>query len=87
MPLPRVLCRGWRNSMGSLFPCAAPVLQPGEPGGRLIHDAQCRFCGALQRKGDEERYARECRRTAARAAKGYGAPAEGVDVFDGFKEG
>jgi len=85
--LPRVLCRGWRSSTGVAFRCAKPCIQPGEPGGRVEAGWQCALCGALEAKANATRWARECRRTAARAAKGYGGPAEGEDIWRGFKEG
>jgi hypothetical protein len=47
----------------------------------------CVTCGAWMERQRRIQYARECRRTAARAAKGYGGPAEGEDVFRGFRGG
>jgi hypothetical protein len=58
-----------------------PGTVPGEVAGT------CRTCGDLLKAERAKQYARECRRTAARAAKGYGGPAEGEDVFGGFREG
>jgi hypothetical protein len=45
----------------------------------------CKTCGDWAHRQREIQYARECRRTAARAAKGYGGPAEGEDVFRGMR--
>ena len=56
-----------------------PGTVPGEVAGT------CATCGAWIKKQREIQYARECRRTAARAAKGYGGPAEGEDVWRGFR--
>jgi hypothetical protein len=53
-----------------------PGTVPGEVAGT------CRTCGDLAAQERERQYARECRRTAARAAKGYG-PGTG-DPFAGF---
>jgi len=85
-PLPRVLCRGWLSSTGVRFHCAQPVMQPGEPGGKVIDGAQCALCGALNARATEVCQVRTARRTARRAAKGYGPAPEGVDVFKGFRQ-
>ena len=58
-----------------------PGTVPGEVAGT------CRTCGDLLKVERAKQYARECRRTAARAAKGYGGQAEGEDIWRGFKEG
>ena len=45
----------------------------------------CATCGELRRQLQAQKYGRECRRTARRAAKGYGPAKAGEDVFQGFK--
>lgn len=80
--LPTVLCRGWRSSMGCRIACHHPTMQQGDEGGRIEAGWQCSLCGAFERQANETRWQRECRRTAARAAKGYG-PGTG-DPFAGF---
>ena len=58
-----------------------PGLVPGEVMGT------CKTCGDLAKQEQERQYARDCRRTAARAAKGYGPAPEGVDIWKGFEKG
>ena len=68
--------------------CARVRFDPGgdwrDHPGKLPREVegQCRTCGDLAAQERERQYARECRRTAARAAKGYG-PGTG-DPFRGF---
>lgn len=81
-PLPRVLCRGWRSSTGAVMPCHQPEMQPGEPGGKFVFDAQCKLCGALNATASEARWQREDRKLLADRKRGYG-PGEG-DPFRGF---
>jgi hypothetical protein len=45
----------------------------------------CVTCGAWAQRQREIKWAREGRQLLARRAKGYGGPAEGEDVFRGFR--
>lgn len=85
-PLPRVLCRGWRSSTGRMMPCASPVMQEGEEGGRVVVDAQCKLCGALNATASEARWQREGRKLLRDRKRGYGGPKDGEDVFRGFRQ-
>ena len=84
--LPRVLCRGFLSSTGVHMACVHPVIQPGELGGRVIENGQCSLCAALHARATEATQRRTEQRTARRAAKGYGPAADGVDVFQQFRE-
>lgn len=46
----------------------------------------CATCLAWKQKQAKARYYREARGVERRAAKGYGGPAEGEDVFRNFRE-
>jgi len=85
MPLPRVLCRGHRGWTGAIYPCHSPLMEPGEPGGRLIHDAQCSLCGSLEAASNAERLDREAKRTEKRATTGKLTTVLPDDPFQGFR--
>jgi len=87
-PLPRVLCRGWLSSTGVRFHCAQPVMQPGQPGGKVIEGAQCALCGALNARATETLLVRSQRRTRRRAAgkEPYSAGITPGDPFQGFRQ-
>ena len=86
VPLPRVLCRGFLSSTGVRIRCMDPVIHQGGIGGKQ-ESGQCSLCMAHQVRANEMRWQREGRRLLRDRAKGYGAPAEGVDVWAGFREG
>ncbi len=84
-PRARVLCRGWSSSMRVPMSCARPVIQQGEPGGEVVL-GQCRVCAEQERQAQALRLAREERQVRRNAARGYGGPAPGEDIFRGFHE-
>jgi len=85
MPNPRVLCRGWRGWTGAIYPCHSPLMQPGEPGGRLIHNAQCKLCLDLEAAAQAEKVQREAKRTEKRAATGKLTAVLPEDPFEGMR--
>ena len=85
-PLPRVLCRGHRGWTGVVYQCHAPVMQPGDPGGRLVTDAQCKLCREAEVASQAEKWQREGRRLLRDRKRGYGGPAEGEDIFRGLRQ-
>lgn len=85
-PLVRVLCRGWHGWTGVVYPCHAPVMQAGDPGARVVEDAQCSLCRSLEAGAYMERYDRMAKR-ADRMARTGTLPALAGDTFAGFREG
>jgi hypothetical protein len=85
-PLPRVLCRGHKGWTGVVYKCHAPVMQPGESGGRVVLDAQCKLCREAEVASNAEREQRNVRRTRRRCAGKEPWP-EGItpaNPFQGF---
>lgn len=83
--LPRVTCGGYVTASGARIRCDR-VIRPGEPGGREVVGT-CVTCGGLQKRAWAQKAARGAARVRRNAARGYGGPAEGEDVFRGFREG
>jgi hypothetical protein len=71
--------------------CARVRYEPGEPWqdhpGRLPREVevQCEVCAAWAKRQREIQRARMDRKLLRDRAKGYGGPAEGEDVFRGFR--
>jgi hypothetical protein len=86
MPLPRVLCRGFRAASGAVMACVHPVMEAGEPGGRLVHNAQCHLCRVMEQRASELRFQKECERTAKRLATGKTTVPMPAEIFKGFME-
>jgi hypothetical protein len=84
-PRTRVLCRGWKSSTGVPMGCAKPVMQEGEPGAE-VEQGQCRVCAEMQRQAQVRRQVRAERQVRRNAARGYGGPAPGEDIWKGFRE-
>jgi hypothetical protein len=86
MPLPRVLCRGHKGWTGVVYVCHSPAIQPGEPGGKVVKNAQCHLCRVAEVASNAEREQRNVRRTRRRLA-GWEPWPEGItpaDPFQGF---
>lgn len=84
VPLPRVLCGGWKSSTGVPIRCVSPVIQQGEEGGEVRYGL-CALCLAHGKRASEAKWRREGRKLLRDRAKGYGGPVEGEDVFRGFR--